>query len=253
MTQSGLAPSLVAAATGLGILLGGSGAAQAASFNLAQNGTQSQSMSFNQFNTALGTLDQVVVELSGVSVGGGSTLSILGAEGGSFGTTGFSADLKILDPGSNALFSGAYQDSATCTVPGVSVGNCSGGVNPPTANGTPFQPNPTNPVDNSPFQGVGLVNLLAAIQNFNATNSCTYETNGGPPITRECDSPLSNNILWSGTVTVAYLYTPVGGGDAQRIESGDVPGAVGEVPEPASLALLGFGLAGLGWARRRRA
>jgi len=237
MTQSGLAPILAAAAAGIGILLGGAGAADAASFFVQHVGNTTDPVSFNQFDPGQGTLTQVNITLSNVLVGGeGSAISITGAEGGSSGSTGFTADLLITGPGATTLFSGVYGASSGCTVEGFgSISSCFDIVPASDQNPTAFTPNPVaiTGAGVTPFIGLGTVDLTAAIANFLEENLTCNLLSGSLP---EAGCFPANGINWSGDLTVTYDFTP----------------AESTVPEPASLALLGFGLAGLGWARQRR-
>lgn len=208
--------------------MGGAGGANAASqpFSVQESTTSSDALSFNQFDTSQGTLNSIDITLSNSLTGLGSAVSLTGGEGS--GNAGFTASLDIIGPG-GTLESGSAMASASCPISY----SCDSGLRAPTQ--TAPTPNPadiTNSLLFAPFEGTGTVDLTAAIDNFAASSNdgCTWTTAPGT-----CD--VSNDLSWGGTIDLAYNYTPT--------ESGQ------SVPEPGSLVLLGSGLIGLVWSRRR--
>jgi hypothetical protein len=223
-----------AALTGVGILLGGAGSSEAAlvqTFSVDQLGGQtSQSLFFDAATPnqdGHGTLAQVTIEFSTLTVGGGDQVTVTGGEGGSASRGGISSDLQIIDL-SGSLFSGTTTVAAsTCSAVGPA--GCTG----PTM--TPTQPtfSPGTPVvltDGgalADFIG-GPVQLTAAISTYDVTPSTCVPNS----ISITCGG--FDNITWAPTVTVSYTYNTV------------------DTPEPATIGILGSAGAALGLLRRRK-
>jgi hypothetical protein len=212
--------------TGTGVLLGGAGSAEAVPFSLDTTGTTSASLGFNQFDPSIGTLTGVEITLSNSATAGSAVASITGGEGGDSATAKLSGTLDITAPGGATPFTETTSVFATCVV---SSGSC---FNGPNAQDDPtFTPNPViDTTDLAAFVGLGKVNLNANIDSVINGNTLSLGA-GSPGTPTETDS-----LTWSGEVSVAYQYTPNSTA----------------VPEPASLTLLGMGIAGLGFLRRQR-
>ena len=209
---------------GAGVLLGGAGVAEAqVPFGLDTTGTTTAPLSFNQFDPSLGTLTGVEITLSNSATAGTALASITGGEGGDSATASLSGILDITAPGSDTPFSEATSVFASCTVAG---SGCSNGPN--SQDDPTFAPNPViDTTDLAAFTGLGMVDLNANIDNVVDGNTHSLEPgSSGIPTT-------TDNLSWSGDVSVTYQYTP-------------------NVPEPASLTLLGVAMAGLGFLRRQR-
>jgi hypothetical protein len=219
------------AIAGAGLLLGGADATAASqSFNVQESTTAASTLSFSPFQTSLGTLTEVDIQLSNALAGIGSSINITGGEGGNSATAAFSADLDITGPGSDPLFSAVASSSTSCTVVDTP-GSCSNTAPVTLASGafTPSTVALTSPTDLAFWDTLSNASVGVAINSFARDNNCGT---GGPGVCTPTD-----NISFTGTVSVTYQYTPFS----------DTP-----APEPWSIAIFGSGLAGLGFMRRRR-
>ena len=230
MGQDGRAAAL-AVVTGTGLLLGGAGAAWAGvtdTFAVQESTTPSHILNFNQFDTSLGTLNEVDILLSGSTLGDGSQISLTGGEGS--GMASFTASLDVLGPASALELTGGVSASASCGAPDIYA--CSTSLQSPVLGTGAFQPNPVQITAAGAlpaFEGAGTVGLTVGIDDWALNNTCTPY----PYYPATCDP--SNNLSWSGSIEISYLYTPNGA----------------PVPEPASLLVFASGLLAFAGVRRR--
>lgn len=122
----------LAVMTGIGVLLGGAGGAEAArsAFSLDTGGSTSQAVNFAQFDPSLGTLNSVTITLSGSGTSGSAFAQVTCGEGGDRATADLSGTLQVTGP-AGVLFSAATAVCASCTiVSGGSNLTCAGGGEP---------------------------------------------------------------------------------------------------------------------------
>ena len=191
----------------------------------APGASSSESLSFAQFNTALGTLTGVAIQLEGNA---DSVLTFINNSPSTIAFTNGSSSTSLQLSAAGL---------ATQTSPALSANTASGTMNAggsyPTFAYTYF-PGSSSAVNLSGavasgsllgYEGVGTTSVSAAFNT--ASSSATFTAPGG-----EYFAGVGGGGQASGDVIVTYTYTPV--------------------PLPAALPLMLSGLAGLGAMTRRR-
>ncbi len=83
-----------------------------------------------------------------------------------------------------------------------------------------------------------------------STNDTVYRLDG--PAAPNPSENTAEFIGFSDLLGVTQIAISAGGANTMKLELGDFFSSTAPAPEPASMALLGAGLLGLGWARRKR-
>jgi len=209
---------------------------QMLSFSINNVTQPNNTLSFDLFDTTLGTLTGVSFALSNSNSSQDATIMLTGAEGGAgAGTT--VANFVALGPGSGGpnsitLFDGVGTTTASCA-DGPSGPGCTETDNG-TINAASFStPTTVNgPADLPSYEGTGTFDVDVGFGSLSSsTNMCSSL---GRSITPTCMT--TGDAAWSGDITVTFDYTP----------------AVTGVPEPGTFGLLAAALSGMAMLARRR-